>query len=106
LYASRDGFTRQKLELTEPALARLYYRGALFDLAASELRRLINSFPDRIDLMILLAKSLFWNGNRVESVRVCHELLNSLPYCLEANAILAQVLQLSKRVPILIDYNQ
>jgi tetratricopeptide (TPR) repeat protein len=97
MYASRDGFMRQKLGLTEAALARLHFRGALFELAASELRELVARFPERVDLMILLAKALFWNGNRVESVRVCHELLNSLPFCLEANAILANVLQSSGR---------
>lgn len=97
LYAARDGYTRQNLELTEAALARLYFRGGLYRRANSELKRLLERDPDRVDLKTLRAKTLFWAGNQIDSVKVCHELLDVVPYCLVANVIVAYILSMAGR---------
>ncbi len=97
LYAARDGYTRERIELNRAALARLYFRSAMYSKAATELYRLLKEKPKRLDLQILLADALFWEGGRSDLVEVCLGIVEEMPYCIKANAILAAAWMRSSR---------
>jgi tetratricopeptide (TPR) repeat protein len=92
LYGRRDGLAPEQPELTQGALARFYVKGGLYQQAILELRELLEADPERVDLRLLLAEALWRADERVEAAEVCHQLLEMLPDCLEANAILADIL--------------
>lgn len=92
LYGRRDGLEPPKIRLTRGALARMYAKGALYQQAIAELRAALVEDPDRADLQVLLARMYFLNRQRTEAVEACSSLLQKLPYCLEANRILALIL--------------
>jgi hypothetical protein len=91
LYEQRDGIVPEQVSLTRAALARLYVRGGHYRLAADELQLLLTDQSDRVDLRVLLAEALFWDGRRLEAARVCADILDELSDCIKANAILAEV---------------
>ena len=92
LYGRRDGMEPPKIRLTRGALARLYAKGNLYQQAIGELRAALSEDPQRPDLQALLARMYFLAGQRVEAVETCSLLLKRLPYCLDANRILAIIL--------------
>ncbi len=89
LYGRRDGMQPPKVRLTRGALARMYSKGGLYDQAVAELRAAISEDPNRPDLQLLLAEMFFQAGQRVEAVETCANILKKIPFCLEANRILA-----------------
>jgi competence ComEA-like helix-hairpin-helix protein len=97
LYGKRDGFEPPKVRLTRGALARMYVKGELYMQAIAELRAAMAEDQQRPDLQVLLARAYFLTGQKVEAAEVCTTLLNKLPFCLEANHILAEVLSGSER---------
>lgn len=97
LYGRRDGIQPPKIHLTRGALARMYARGSLYQQAISELRAALAEDPQRPDLQVLLARMYLQTGQRLESAETCSTLLSKLPYCLEANQILAQILPGTER---------
>ncbi len=92
LYDKRDGIEPPKIRLTRAALARMYARGDLINEAISELRSALQEEPDRADLLVLLARMYYTNNQRVKSIQTCSQVLNKLPYCLDANIIISQAL--------------
>jgi tetratricopeptide (TPR) repeat protein len=98
LYARRDGLKPERLFLTSAALARLYYRGGLYQQAVAELRRLLANGDNRSDLQSLLAESLWQDDQRVDAVEVGLDLLSRLPNCISANAVLAEVWLITGRI--------
>jgi tetratricopeptide (TPR) repeat protein len=92
LYGRRDGMEPPRVRLTRGALARMYFKGELYQQAISELRATLNSDPSRTDLQVLLAQAYLRAGQRVESADTCAAILKKLPYCLEANRILAEIM--------------
>src|SRR5579859_5506866 len=56
MYEQRDGAAPERVQLTRGALARLYYRGRLYEQATAELQAILESETDRPDLMLLLAR--------------------------------------------------
>lgn len=97
LYGRRDGIEPPKVRLTRGALARMYFKGELYPQAISELRGALSADPQRPDLMLLLAKSYFHAGFKNEAADTCSVLLKKLPYCIEANLILAEILERTDR---------
>lgn len=89
LYAARDGYTRDQIDLTRPALARLYFQSTLYREAAAELSSLLRRQPKRHDLKLLLADTLFWADRRADLIDVCLDIVEDMPYSVKANAILA-----------------
>jgi len=89
LYGRRDGMQPPKVRLTRGALARMYAKGGLFDQAIAELRAAIAEDPNRPDLQLLLAQMFYQTSQRVEAVDTCVNIIKKIPYCLEANRILA-----------------
>jgi len=97
LYGELEGHEPERLQLTEGALAKLYLRGDLLTRAITELRKLVEAYPDRLDLKVALAEALWRNGQRLEASEVCQEILNVQPYNLKANLILGEIWESSGR---------
>jgi tetratricopeptide (TPR) repeat protein len=98
LYINRDGDAPPRLALTRPALARLYLRGAMYRQAANELTLLLAHNPNRLDLQLALADSLYWDSRQIEAADECEKILTHLPFCVKANAILADAWLRADRV--------
>ncbi|MFV1859122.1 MAG: tetratricopeptide repeat protein, partial [Anaerolineales bacterium] len=98
LISRRDGLEPHKVRLTRGALARMYAHGELFAQAITELRSALQEDPERPDLQVLLA-SMYWHTDqRSDATAISNQILEKLPYCAEANRILAANLQASDRV--------
>ena len=91
LYARRDGKAPDRIQLTRGALARLYAKGQLYEQATAELQVALDLQPDRYDLLILLADTLWNNAHPVEAGETALKVLQKLPDALEANRLLAQL---------------
>jgi len=81
----------RKIQLTGGALARLYAKGNLFDQAVPELRQAIANDPERLDLQVLLADTLWRADEPVKAGKVAAEVLQRLPNSIDANRILSQL---------------
>lgn len=106
LYGHRDGLEPYRIQLTRGALARMYAKGHLYQQAISELRAALSEDHQRPDLLVLLARMYAQAGQRIEAAETCTTLLNKLPYCLEANLILADILAGTERVNEIKAYRQ
>ena len=91
LYLRRDGHAPAQIDMSRAALARLYIRGSLYKQAANEVAALISEQPDRIDLQIMLAETMYRDQKLKEAARLAIKIVDQLPLCLKANAILAGV---------------
>ena len=95
LIGKRDGLEPHKVRLTRGALARMYAHGELYPQAIAELRSALQEDPDRPDLQVLLV-SLHWRTDQKEqAAEVARQVLEKLPFCREANRIVAGALQAS-----------
>ena len=94
----RDGLEPHKVRLTRGALARMYAHGELFAQAIAELRSALQEDPERPDLQVLLASMYWQTDQRSDATSVSNQILEKLPYCAEANRILAANLQANDRV--------
>lgn len=92
LYGNRDGIQPPKIRLTRGALVRMYGKGELFTQAIAEANSALNDDPQRVDLQVLLARLYYQSGQTVKATEVSSKLVDQLPYCYEANRILAEVL--------------
>ena len=92
LYGRRDGVEPSKIRLTRGALVRMYTRGELYQQAIAEIRAALSEDPLRIDLEVILARLYFLTDRKVEATEICSKLISKLPYCYEANRILADIL--------------
>ncbi|PKO18362.1 MAG: hypothetical protein CVU39_02690 [Chloroflexi bacterium HGW-Chloroflexi-10] len=92
LYSNRDGVAPPKIRLTRGALVRMYSRGELYTQAIAEIRAALVEDPNRVDLEVILARLYFTTGQKVEATETCSKLISKMPYCYEANRILAEIL--------------
>lgn len=97
LHGRREGIEPPKIRLTRGALARMYLKGELYSQALAELRAELHEDPKRSDLQVVLAQAYYLAGQRVDAAEACSTLLKSLPFCLEANTLLADILSHSER---------
>ncbi len=91
MYEQRDGAAPDHVQLTRGALARLYYRGRLYEQATAELQAVLEDESDRPDLLLLLAQTLWDNNHLVEAGETALRVLEMLPDALEGNALLARL---------------
>lgn len=98
LIGRRDGLEPHKVRLTRGALARMYAHGELYPQAIAELRSALQEDPERPDLQVLLAEMYWRTEQRDEATSIANQVLTKLPYCMEANRILAANLQTRDRV--------
>ena len=93
LIGRRDGLEPHKIRLTRGALARQYSQGELYLQAIAELRSALGEDPDRPDLEVLLGK-MYWQADQhAEAKDVFSQILEKLPFCLEANRYMAAIFQ-------------
>ena len=92
LYGRRDGLAPARVELTRGALARLYVKGGLYQQAILELREMLAEEPERVDLKLLLAEAHWRAEERVEAAEQCEAILELLPDCIDAHAMLADIM--------------
>jgi tetratricopeptide (TPR) repeat protein len=92
LYGRRDGSEPPRVRLTRGSLVRMYARGELYPQAIAEIRAALAEDPHRLDLMVLLARMYFQSSQKVESAEIASNLIGKLPYCMEANHILMDIL--------------
>lgn len=92
LYGRRDGVEPPRIRLTRGALIRMYARGELYPQAIAEARAALAEDPQRLDLQVLLARLYYLSDQKLEAIEVCSSVLSKLPYCYEANLILAEIL--------------
>ncbi len=97
LYGELEGTQPEQLQLTEGALAKLYLKGDLLTRAVTELRQLIEEYPDRLDLKVALIEALWRKGQRVQAAELCQEILDEQPFNLKANLILGEIWSSSGR---------
>lgn len=97
-YYDTDDFGVGRIQLNEGGLARLYMRGELYDQATSLLSKLVNQEDERIDLEVLLSEALWREGSRVEAAEMSLKVLDSLPNCIKANAIISDIWFNSDRI--------
>ncbi|MFQ5421369.1 MAG: tetratricopeptide repeat protein, partial [Anaerolineae bacterium] len=90
-YRQNGESVNEPLPLTPGALARLHFRSEMYAQSAMELRQALKGDQDRVDLEVLLAELLWRDGQRVAAVNLCHRVLDVLPDCISANAILADI---------------
>ena len=95
LLGQRDGIEPDKIRLTRGALVRMYLRGNLHTQAIAEARVALKEDPARSDLKVTLARAYNLAGLKSDSIELAHQLLEDLPYCLEAQKILAANPQLA-----------
>lgn len=92
LHGRRDGVEPPKIRLTRGALVRMYMRGELYPQAVAEARAALAEDPQRHDIQVLLARLYYLAGQKVQAAEAASKLVAKLPYCYEANRILADVL--------------
>lgn len=97
LYGRRDGVEPPKLRLTRGALVRMYARGDLYRQAIAEAKAALVEDNQRIDIDVILAKMYFLMGQKTEAAAISSKLVRKLPFCYEANHILAEVLPETSR---------
>ena len=106
LYGLRDGIEPPKVRLTRGALVRMYAKSDLYPQAIAELLAALAEDPQRVDLETILAQMYFQSGKKIEAAEICSRLISKLPYCLEANKLLAEILPASSRAEEAKIFNQ
>jgi Flp pilus assembly protein TadD len=80
-----------KIQLTNAAVARQHIANRRYDQAIEALRNALSRSPDRVDLKVMLAYTLWEHGDDVAGAEAALDVLEVLPDCLEANAILTEL---------------
>ncbi len=96
LYGRRDGVQPPRIRMTRGALAHMYVKGELYPQAISEIKNVLKDDPGRTDMEVLLARAHYRSGNKNEAVEVASSLLRRYPFCLDANAVLVDILGADK----------
>ncbi|MEW6086450.1 MAG: tetratricopeptide repeat protein [Chloroflexota bacterium] len=96
LYGRRDGVSPPRIRMTRGALAHMYVKGELYPQAISEIRTVLKEDPGRTDMEVLLARAHYRSGQKNEAVEVASSLLRRYPLCLDANAVLVDILGADK----------
>lgn len=97
LYAKREGYAPPKVRLTRGALARMYAHGDLYNQAIGELRGALAEDPLRPDLQVLLAEMYYKTNRTADAIDTCTKLIETYPYCLFANRLMADILNGNQR---------
>ena len=78
-------------QLTSAALAQLYANTARLQRAAMEYRSALHDLPDRVDLKLGLAETLWQLGKNAEAADLCRQVLEENPVAIQALIILADI---------------
>jgi tetratricopeptide (TPR) repeat protein len=97
LYGRRDGVEPVKIRLTKGALVRMYARSNLYSQAIAEALSALAEDPSRMDIEITLAQMYYLSGQKLDATEISSKVVSKLPFCFEANRILAEVLTNTSR---------
>ena len=91
LYRKHRGEAIDRLQLTAGALAQQHIRGNLLAEALETLDQALERNPERIDLQLLRARSLWLDGQRMDAAEAALDILEKLPYAIDANRIMTEL---------------
>ena len=77
--------------MTAGALAQQHIRGNLLTEALEGLDRALARNPERIDLQLLRARTLWLDGQRMDAAEAALNILEKLPYAIDANRIMTEL---------------
>ncbi len=97
LYREHRNEEIDRLQLTTAALAQQHIRGNLLTEALSSLTTALERSPNRIDLQLLRARALWLDGQRMEAAETALDILERLPYVIDANRIMTELWLAEKR---------
>ncbi len=80
----------QYLQMTRVGLGRLFVRGRMFEQAIDEFQKLRAIHPERLDIVVALAESLWRNGDEQAAHDVCMQAVIDAPQLLKANFIIGR----------------
>ena len=91
LYRQHRGEEIERLQLTAGALAQQHIRGNLLTQALDTLDTALARSPERLDLQLLRARTLWLDGQRMDAAEAAVAILERLPYAIDANRILTEL---------------
>ena len=91
LYREHRNQEIDRLQLTAGALAQQHIRGNLLTEALDTLATALERSPDRIDLQLLRARALWLDGQRMDAAEAALDILERLPYAIDANRIMTEL---------------
>ena len=91
LYRAHRNEEIDRLQLTAAALAQQHIRGNLLTEALDTLATAQERSPDRIDLQLLRARALWLDGQRMDAAETALDILDRLPYAIDANRIMTEL---------------
>ncbi len=91
LYRRHRGEEIDRLQLTAGALAQQHIRGNLLTEALATLDQALGRNPERIDLQLLRARTLWLDGQRMDAAEAALDILEKLPYAIDANRIMTEL---------------
>ncbi len=91
LYRAHRHEEIDRLQLTAAALAQQQIRGNLLAEAQDTLAIALEDSPQRIDLQLLRARALWLDGRRMDAAETALDILDRLPYAIDANRIMTEL---------------
>ena len=91
LYRAHRNEEIDRLQLTAAALAQQQIRGNLLAEALDTLATALAGSPQRIDLQLLRARALWLDGQRMDAAESALDILDRLPYAVDANRIMTEL---------------
>lgn len=91
LYREHRSEQIDRMQLTAGALAQQQIRNNLLHAALDTLAQALQRHPDRIDLKLLQARTLWLDGQRMDAAENAVDILDRLPYAIDANRIMAEL---------------
>ena len=91
LYRDQRQEEIERLQLTAGALAQQHIRNNMLQEALDTLAQALERNPERLDLQLLRARALWLDGKRTDAAEVAVEVLDALPYAIDANRIMTDL---------------
>ncbi len=98
LYREERGTVIERMQLTASALAQQHVRANALEDALEVLDQALQRNPQRIDLKLFRARTLWLDGQRTAAAEAADAILEQLPYSIVANRIMSE-LWLSEQRP-------
>ena len=91
LYRAHRREEIDRFQLTPAALAQRQIRANLLAEALDGLATALESRPERVDLQLLMARALWLDGRRMDAAETALDILDRLPYSIDANRIMTEL---------------
>ncbi len=91
LYREQRGTELTKIPLTSSAAAHQYRRSGMYSKTIAAAQQALERDPIRVDLRLLLARTYWEHDQAVAAAEAALQVLDELPFCFDANRILAEL---------------